>query len=229
MELTKVVNNEAKTMSSIEIAELTGKRHADVMRDARKLESAYTQVYGNERNFALVDYKDKKGETRPMFALTKSQALFVVSGYNAVLRAAIQNRWEELEAAQFNVPTTFKDALLLAAKQQEAIELQAEELKKLEPKVFLHDQLMATHDSVSVADFAKVLHIGRNTLWAKFREYQFMMQGKHCKKPYQKYVDRGLFVLVERTVSYSIQDVRIEMETRITTRGQQYFTNLFVR
>ena len=44
------------TMSSIEIAELTGKRHADIMRDIRNL----LEQGVNERNFALVDYADKK-------------------------------------------------------------------------------------------------------------------------------------------------------------------------
>jgi len=50
-------------MTSLEIAELTGKQHKDVMRAIRKMEPAWVKVNG--RNFALVEYKDAKGELRP--------------------------------------------------------------------------------------------------------------------------------------------------------------------
>lgn len=76
-----------KTMSSREIAEFTGKTHAHVMRDIRNCEEIYLEVYGNESKFGLVDYKDSKGEVRPMYLLNKSQSLFLASGYSAVLRA----------------------------------------------------------------------------------------------------------------------------------------------
>ena len=80
-------------MTSLEIAELTGKQHKHVMRDIRGLLDQGV----NETNFGLVEYKDKKGETRPMFKLTKKGCLILASGYNAVLREKIINRWEELE------------------------------------------------------------------------------------------------------------------------------------
>lgn len=69
-------------MSSLEIAELTGRRHADVIRDIRKLLGQGV----NERNFALVDYTDAKGEKRPCYELTKKGCLILASGYDAKLR-----------------------------------------------------------------------------------------------------------------------------------------------
>ena len=51
----------------------------------------------------------------------------MASGYDVVLRAKIIDRWEELETAnakQFQIPTTFSEALRLAAAQQEQIEEQ---------------------------------------------------------------------------------------------------------
>ena len=44
------------TMTSLEIAEITGKKHAHVMRDIRSL----IEQGVNESNFGLVRYKDKK-------------------------------------------------------------------------------------------------------------------------------------------------------------------------
>ena len=67
-------NNMVKeTMSSLEIAEVTGKNHAHIMRDIRKL---LTQGV-NKSNFGLVEYTDKKGEQRPCYELTKNARLCV--------------------------------------------------------------------------------------------------------------------------------------------------------
>ena len=53
----------AQSMTSLEIAQVTGKMHKDVMKAIRNMEPAWLKVNG--RNFALVDYKDAKGELRP--------------------------------------------------------------------------------------------------------------------------------------------------------------------
>ena len=129
MNLDLVVNNQEQLISSMELAELCGKRHADVMRDIKKMESSYLEVFGAERKFALGSYLDKNNQSRPRYSLTKSQSLFVVSSYNAVIRAMVQKRWEELEAKQ--PPRTFAQALRLAAEQAEKIEaLQLESSQK---------------------------------------------------------------------------------------------------
>lgn len=44
-----------ETMTSLDIAEVTGMRHADVMRSIRNMEEAWVKV--SERNFALSSYK----------------------------------------------------------------------------------------------------------------------------------------------------------------------------
>ena len=45
-----------ETMTSLEIAEITGRNHKDVMRSIREMEDAWVKVNG--RKFALVEYKD---------------------------------------------------------------------------------------------------------------------------------------------------------------------------
>ena len=59
----------AQSMTSLEIAQVTGKMHKDVMKAIRNMEPAWLKVNG--RNFALVDYKDAKGELRPCYSLSK--------------------------------------------------------------------------------------------------------------------------------------------------------------
>ena len=82
-------------MTSLEIAELTGKLHKDVMKAIRNMEPAWENVNG--RKFALVEYHDKKGEQRPCYSLTKTETLYVATKFNDEARARLVLRWEELE------------------------------------------------------------------------------------------------------------------------------------
>lgn len=74
-----------ETMSSLQIAELTGKQHKSILRDIRiLLEQGVTQ-----HNFVPSEYKDATGRTLPCYNLTKKGCLILASGYNAILREKI--------------------------------------------------------------------------------------------------------------------------------------------
>ena len=61
------------------------------------MEPAWVKVNG--RNFALVEYKDAKGELRPCYQLTKTECLYIATKFNDEARAKLVLRWEELERA----------------------------------------------------------------------------------------------------------------------------------
>lgn len=86
------------TMTSLQIAEVGGKRHKDVMRSIRKMEEAWYKVNG--RKFALVEYIDEKGEKRPCYNLTKEECLYIATKFNDEARARLVLRWLELESIQ---------------------------------------------------------------------------------------------------------------------------------
>ena len=92
-----------QTMTSLEIAELTGKQHKDVMKAIRNMEPAWLKVNG--RKFALVEYQDKKGELRPCYQLTKTECLYIATKFNDEARAKLVIRWEELERAHMGTGT----------------------------------------------------------------------------------------------------------------------------
>ena len=94
-----------QTMTSLEIAELTGKQHKDVMKAIRNMEPAWLKVNG--RKFALVEYQDKKGELRPCYQLTKTECLYIATKFNDEARAKLVLRWEELERERINLGTDY--------------------------------------------------------------------------------------------------------------------------
>lgn len=115
-------NISKETMTSLEIAEVTGKRHDAVLRDIRNLLKQGVAAH----NFVETSYTDKSNRKSPCYELTKKGCLILASGYDALLREKIINRWEELETENRNggfiVPQSFSEALMLAAKQQMQIE-----------------------------------------------------------------------------------------------------------
>jgi phage regulator Rha-like protein len=85
----------AQRMTSLEIAEVTGKQHKHLMRDIRNMEAAWEKVNGSK--FGLVDYRDAKGELRPCYSLSKMECLYIATKFNDEARAKLVIRWQQLE------------------------------------------------------------------------------------------------------------------------------------
>ena len=125
-----------QTMSSLEIAKLTGKPHNDILKAIRAMEPAWEKVNGG--NFSRVEYKDAKGEMRPCFELTKTECLYVATKFNDEARAKLVIRWEELEQKQraemLQLPdfTDPAEAAMAWAKEYREKKVLAIENKKLE-------------------------------------------------------------------------------------------------
>lgn len=88
------------TMTSREIATLTGKEHKHVLRDIRVMLS---DLELGESNFGLT-YLDAQNRQQTEYALDESLSVTLVSGYDAKMRFAIVKRWKELEGGLVVTP-----------------------------------------------------------------------------------------------------------------------------
>ena len=104
------------TMSSLEIAALTGKRHDNVLADVRKM---LEELEIPTPEFSGV-YKADNKQTYECFNLPKNLTLALVSGYSVKLRLAIIDRWQELEDAQ-RAPAKPAYSLITATVQERLI------------------------------------------------------------------------------------------------------------
>ncbi len=73
-----VVSNNKITTTSKNIADVFGKKHKDVLEAIRALD---LPVEFNGRNFAPVEYRDAKGEKRPMIEMTRDGFTILVMGF----------------------------------------------------------------------------------------------------------------------------------------------------
>ena len=89
------IYNETQMMTSLEIAEVTGKPHNDLMKAIRKMEPAWVKIA--QGNFSLGSYQDANGQMRPCYQLTKTECLYIATKFNDEQRAKLVLRWQELE------------------------------------------------------------------------------------------------------------------------------------
>jgi len=96
------LNLEQKTITSVEVADMVGKPHNDLMKDIRR----YTSQF-NEGNISHVEfftentYLDKKGQERPCYMVTKKGCEFIAHKMTGVkgteFTAKYINRFHEME------------------------------------------------------------------------------------------------------------------------------------
>lgn len=179
-------------MSTREVAELTGKSHDNVMRDARSL--AKRGVLKSEETPYL---HPQNGQSYPEFLLDQRDALVLVSGYDARLRAKIIDRWQELETkvvAQFQIPSTFAEALRLAAAQAEQNQQLKHQLDEQAPKVAAIRRLAGAGGAICITDAAKQLQLAPAKLFGWLEENRWIYRRKGSKRwiAYQPRITAGL-------------------------------------
>ena len=206
-------------MTSLQISELTGKEHKHVIRDIDNLLNQGV----DKTNFGLTYYIDKSNRSQRMYELTKKGSLILASGYNAVLREKIINRWEYLENEKnqikpFELPKDYLSALkalVISEEAKQALQLENESMK---PKVEFYDDIIDSKDAIDMASVAKTINmgIGRNKLFELLRDKKVLMANN---SPYQKYVDSGWFRCVESKYSKSNGDICINLKTVVLQKG----------
>lgn len=229
----ELLQNNKQTISSREIAELTGKRHSDILEAIRNMESAWEKI--NERKFSLVNYKDAKGEMRPEYRLNKTECLYVATKFNDEARAKLILRWEELELEKQNqIPQSFSEALKLAYEQSLKIEEQQKQLEAQAPKVLFTEAVMGSSSSCLIGELAKIItqngyQIGEKRLFKWLRENHYLgTKGERYNIPNQQYIEQGLFELKKGTRSGNNGVMHTTITTKVTGKGQVYFVNKFL-
>ena len=89
----------AQRMTSLEIAEITGKQHKNLMRDIRNMEAAWEKTCGLKFELTSRTISQPNGGTRivPYYSLNKMECLYIATKFNDEARAKLVIRWQQLE------------------------------------------------------------------------------------------------------------------------------------
>lgn len=185
-------HNGVEVIDSRDVAEMTGKTHAHLMRDI----GGYAKIIqeSNESNFGLVDffipstYRDNKGETRPCYLLTKKGCDMVankMTGEKGVLfTAAYVTAFEAMREhiTQQQAPMLPQDyisaleALLTSEKQKLQLtqekQLLEKENKVMKPKADYCDNITKSLNTVVTTQIAKAYGVSAQALNKKLAKYK---------------------------------------------------------
>ena len=203
-------------ISSLEIARITGKNHADVMRDIR---TVFEQAEISLSKFAS-SYFNTRNKEQPCYLLPRRESDLVVSGYSVKYRLAIIDRWHELEAERAQapaiaVPQTFRDALLIALKLQD-------EVDALKPKSDALDRIAGTEGLMNITVAAKTLQVQPKALfaWLSREDWIYRRHGSNEWVPYQHRIQSGHMVAKAHTITNQVTgEEMIKERALITAKG----------
>lgn len=135
-------NNKVKTMSSRDIANLTNKQHGHIKRD---IENMCEQLDLDVSTFGCT-YFDSSNRAQKEYLLPRRECEILVTGYDVKRRAAVIDRWMELElATQPKLPATYIEALeKLIETEKEKIAIAEQRDHAIKTKAEISDKKTAT-------------------------------------------------------------------------------------
>ena len=180
-------------------------------------------------------YTPTKGGNQLFSYLTEAQMYKLIMRSNAKNAEAFQDwvcnevlpsirKTGAYNIQQQQIPKTYGEALLEAGRLAIENERLLTQAKENQPKIEAFNELMSSSDSLDFLTFSKIIKIGRTTLFKKLRELKVLRKDN---TPYQTYVDRGYFKVIESTYRYNeSKEVKINYKTIIFSKGQDFIIKL---
>lgn len=190
--MSELMTIQALTMSSREIAELTGKRHDHVLRDVENM----LQELGQTSPHFWGELPDSYSRLQRVAFLPKDLSITLVAGYSVQMRHAIVCRWQELEAAQAKPPAQLsRMEILELAMQAEQGRIEAErQLALAAPKVeFVDKFVQASTGSKTFRQVAKLLKANEREFRAFLEDFGVMYRLGGEWMPYAQHLDADRF------------------------------------
>lgn len=215
------VSQDIKTMSSRVIADICQTSHDVVLKTIRSLVERGV-VSGNETQYV---HKQNK-QSYPEFLLNFRDSMIVASGYSVELRARIIDRWQYLEAAKkannaFAIPTTFAEALRLAADQSEALLIANEKLATAAPKVEYYEKIVVRDhllNATQVAQKVGMSAVKMNVILTDLSVYSKAV--KRSRTFQQWFIDKGYGELKQTDAGYP--------QAMFTLAGEAWIVQKFI-
>jgi len=217
--MLKLQSGAALTMTSREIADLVESRHDSVKRTIERLAGA--QAIARP---PLVD-GDKAGNNtvEKVYQVGKRDSYVIVAQLSPQFTARLVDRWQELEQRAATALPDFTNPAEAArawAAQYEALEALESKVAADAPKVAFAEAVRAIDGACHIEKIAKTLGHGRNKFFKRLRGDGILLENN---LPYQKYIDREYFTVVEQQPYTDSKGVTHATFTTMVTGAGQVF------
>lgn len=206
-------DKEGLTIWSVEV--ITGK-----MRDGKNAKQKVNKNFIDEGNLYRLILKSKLPNAKKFETWVVNEVLPTIRKNGVYIE-------DKLVDEILNNPE-FLNKLLQNLK-NEKLKVQAlnKVIKDYEPYIKIGQLVGHCEDSISIGAFAKLLNnfginIGRNRLFAWFRNNGYFMSQGYENHPKQKYIEQGLFKTRQFIINTN-HGQEIKITTYITGKGQRYF------
>lgn len=244
---TLAVNNQVVTMSSREIAKLTGKKISAVHSDIRAMvpalyasdngEKVRSYAWGTTKNemISFLNHNKIQGITINFddrgyvyeFLLDRRHTEILVTGYDIKRRAAVIDRWYDLEIGNakppidpmmaLNDPAFLRDALISCTEKVMHLEHQVEEMK---PDVDALTRIAKAEGSLCVTDAAKQLQVKPKSLFDLMSHSKWIYRRLGTAWiAYQDKIQQGLLEHKVTVVKSSTGEDKQVSQVRVTAKG----------
>ena len=237
-------NKGTPVTDSLKVAGVFGKQHKNIIQAVRNLLGS-AENSAHARWFYESTYLDAQGKQRPMFVMNRDGFSLLAMGLTGAKALQFKvafieqfNKMEEIvkqvaQHSQPNLPTTFAEALRLAATQAEQIEKQQKQIEEERPRVLFSQAVETSKDSILIGELAKLIcqngvQMGEKRLFIWLRSSGYLcQQGERYNQPTQKALKMGLFEI--RKITINVGDhTKVRTTTKVTGKGQIYFVNRFL-
>jgi anti-repressor protein len=173
---------------------------------------------GNEFFITLGKTTDNGGRPKKEYYLRLDTAKEIAMLENNEQGKRVRRYFIDVERRareMFAIPKTLPEALRLAADL-------AEKIEQDKPKVLFAETCLKSNESILIRELAKIIGgMGEHRLYSALRNQGLLMSNN---EPYQEYIDRGYFEVIERPVVTSA-GVILRRTTKVLPKGQTYIIN----
>lgn len=182
----------------------------------------------NEPNLYKLIFQSRKAEAEKFADWVTSEVLPTIRKHGAYMTSEVIEKTLSDPDYLIRLATNLKEEKAKRA-------LAEAQIERDKPKVLFADSCEVAENSILIGEFAKRLkqngyNIGQNKLFEWLRQHDYLCKsGERKNLPTQYSMERGLFEVKTRIVSNPNGSVRTTSTTKVTGKGQIYFTNKFLR
>lgn len=249
--MNEILKQHKNTITTLEIAEMMNMRHQKIIEKLDGSKDGKTKgiiPILTEHDFVLSDYfikstyRDASGKENKCYLVTKLGCDFLANKFTGekgiLFTAKYVKRFDEMEQAiknPYNLPTTYKEALIQLLEQVEKNEQLMIENEEMRPKAEYHDAVETASNCVNFGKFSanlqnnKDIKLGRNTIMDWCRDKGYLCSSIALKnKPSQQMLSSEYMQYKQNTTERNGKTY-INYTPLLTGRGEIWLTKQLLK